>query len=131
MFLGFGERLHTYFLFKYSFDVVNCHYFYFIIHCGQKTYLNVMNKEFYYILKKKFFPLISNPGNGPSAIALSFMLSGYRPYYNGATLSNEYLVQRLQDSADISLFEQVIIRMILSMQCRSHNFLQKFVLENL
>ena len=47
-------------------------------------------------------------GNGPSAITLSFLLHGYRPYYNGNTHSNTLLTSKLQDSKS-SLVEQVRI----------------------
>ncbi|GFR83399.1 oxidative stress-induced growth inhibitor 2 [Elysia marginata] len=60
-------------------------------------------------------------GNGPSAIALSFMLSGYRPYYNGAPLSNEYLLQRLQDAGTVSLFEQDLRYLSEGLEGRSNN----------
>ncbi|KAK6185826.1 hypothetical protein SNE40_007974 [Patella caerulea] len=36
-------------------------------------------------------------GNGPSAISLSFLLSGNRPYYNGIPHSNEILTRKLED----------------------------------
>lgn len=35
-------------------------------------------------------------GNGPSAICLSYFLSGYRPYYNGTPVANPYLNEKLQ-----------------------------------
>ncbi len=46
-------------------------------------------------------------GNGPSGISLSYMLSGYWPYYSGDTHSNEYLHMRLQDGGGKSLIQQV------------------------
>lgn len=36
-------------------------------------------------------------GNGPSAICLSYFLSGHRPYYNGLPHSNPYLHTKLQE----------------------------------
>ena len=47
------------------------------------------------------------PGNGPSGIALSFMLSGNHPYYNGGAHSDEFLQRRLEANADVSLVDQV------------------------
>jgi len=38
-------------------------------------------------------------GNGPSAISLSFLLSGNAPYYMGGT-TDEHLHRRLTASAD-------------------------------
>ncbi|RUS87046.1 hypothetical protein EGW08_005199 [Elysia chlorotica] len=52
---------------------------------------------------------------------LSFMLSGYRPHYNGAALSNEYLMQRLHDAADLSLFEQDLRYLSDGLEGRSNN----------
>lgn len=60
-------------------------------------------------------------GNGPSAIALSFMLSGYRPYYNGASLSNEYLMQRLQDAGNDSIFDMDLNYLSEGLEGRSNN----------
>ena len=47
-------------------------------------------------------------GNGPSGICLSYMLSGYWPYYTGAQHPNQYLQARLEDEGeDKSIIEQV------------------------
>ena len=43
-----------------------------------------------------FYPLCFVSGNGPSAICLSYFLSGYRPYYNGTPVANPYLNEKLQ-----------------------------------
>ncbi|XP_065570742.1 oxidative stress-induced growth inhibitor 1-like isoform X1 [Artemia franciscana] len=48
-------------------------------------------------------------GNGPSAITLSFMLSGWRPYYNGSLQRNhpnEFLHARLMENPGMSLVDQ-------------------------
>ncbi|CAF4452707.1 unnamed protein product, partial [Adineta steineri] len=46
-------------------------------------------------------------GNGPSAIALSYLLSGHIPYWNGCPVSNDYLNMKLEKHVkDNSLFEQ-------------------------
>ncbi|GFO28801.1 oxidative stress-induced growth inhibitor 2 [Plakobranchus ocellatus] len=60
-------------------------------------------------------------GNGPSAIALSFILSGHRPFYNGAPLSNEYLIQRLQDEPEVSLLEKDLRYLSDGLEGRSNN----------
>ena len=46
-----------------------------------------------------------NPGNGPSGISLSLLLSGHWPHYTGAA-SDEFLHARLMDQAHLSLVEQ-------------------------
>ncbi|CAL1538647.1 unnamed protein product [Lymnaea stagnalis] len=60
-------------------------------------------------------------GNGPSAISLSYMLAGNRPYYNGHTLSNEYLSKRLQENMGISLVEQDLPSLCDGLEGRSNN----------
>lgn len=45
-------------------------------------------------------------GNGPSAMCLSYFLSGRWPYYNGLGHPNEYLHDRLKDNTEKSLIEQ-------------------------
>ncbi|CAF1219762.1 unnamed protein product [Didymodactylos carnosus] len=46
-------------------------------------------------------------GNGPSAITLSYILSGNWPYWNGCAMSNEYLNIKLEQFVkDNSLLEQ-------------------------
>ena len=48
------------------------------------------------------------PGNGPSAIVLSYLLSGHTPYWNGCPVSNDYLNAKLEQYVkDNSLLEQV------------------------
>ncbi|CAG0924250.1 unnamed protein product [Notodromas monacha] len=44
-------------------------------------------------------------GNGPSAITLSFMLSGHWPQYNGNPVADPCLQLRLDDTKDFSLME--------------------------
>ncbi len=47
-------------------------------------------------------------GNGPSAIVLSYLLSGHIPYWNGCPVSNDYLNVKLEQYVkDNSLLEQV------------------------
>ena len=47
-------------------------------------------------------------GNGPSAIVLSYLLSGHVPYWNGCPVSNDYLNMKLEEHVkDVSLLEQV------------------------
>ena len=47
-------------------------------------------------------------GNGPSAIVLSYILSGHIPYWNGCPVSNDYLNLKLEQHVkDTSLLEQV------------------------
>jgi len=47
-------------------------------------------------------------GNGPSAIILSYLLSGHIPYWNGCPVSNDYLNIKLEQYVkDSSLLEQV------------------------
>eukprot|EP00117_Sycon_ciliatum_P011985 scpid44830/ scgid13229/ Oxidative stress-induced growth inhibitor 1; Ovary, kidney and liver protein 38; Pregnancy-induced growth inhibitor OKL38 len=45
-------------------------------------------------------------GNGPSAIALSFLLTGYRPYWNGQVHPNEYLAPKLAACEEQSILDQ-------------------------
>ncbi|CAF3207543.1 unnamed protein product [Rotaria sp. Silwood2] len=46
-------------------------------------------------------------GNGPSAIVLSYLLSGHVPYWNGCPVSNDYLNIKLEQYVkDTSLLEQ-------------------------
>ncbi|CAF2779789.1 unnamed protein product [Rotaria sp. Silwood2] len=47
-------------------------------------------------------------GNGPSAIVLSYILSGHIPYWNGCPVSNDYLNMKLEQYVkNSSLLEQV------------------------
>ena len=50
------------------------------------------------------WPCLS-PGNGPSGISLSFLLSGHWPHYTGAN-SDELLHARLMEQSHLSLVEQ-------------------------
>ncbi|KAK0045917.1 oxidative stress-induced growth inhibitor 2 [Biomphalaria pfeifferi] len=60
-------------------------------------------------------------GNGPSAIALSVMLAGNRPYYNGHTISNEYLTKRLQENPGLALTEMDLPTLSEGLEGRSNN----------
>uniref|UniRef100_A0A0B7AQ18 FAD/NAD(P)-binding domain-containing protein n=1 Tax=Arion vulgaris TaxID=1028688 RepID=A0A0B7AQ18_9EUPU len=60
-------------------------------------------------------------GNGPSAISLSNMLAGNRPYYKGTPLSNEFLTRRLKENMDITLLEQDLGPLCESLEGRSNN----------
>ncbi|XP_059138549.1 oxidative stress-induced growth inhibitor 2-like [Physella acuta] len=60
-------------------------------------------------------------GNGPSAISLSYMLAGNRPFYNGLTLSNEFLTRRLQENMGISLVDQDLPTLSEGLEGRSNN----------
>lgn len=60
-------------------------------------------------------------GNGPSALALSFMLAGNRPYYNGTPLANEFLSQRLHKEKEISLLDQDLEPLCEGLEGRSSN----------
>ncbi|KAH9503500.1 Oxidative stress-induced growth inhibitor 2 [Bulinus truncatus] len=60
-------------------------------------------------------------GNGPSAIALSFMLAGNRPYYNGHILSNEYLTKRLQEHAGMAITDMDLPYLCDGLEGRSNN----------
>ena len=47
-------------------------------------------------------------GNGPSAIVLSYLLSGNIPYWNGCPVSNDYLNMKLEHYVkDNSFLQQV------------------------
>ena len=47
-------------------------------------------------------------GTGPSAITLSYLLSGHLPHWNGCPVSNEYLNLKLEQYVkDAPLIEQV------------------------
>ena len=50
---------------------------------------------------------LSHSGNGPSAIFLSLLLSGHRPYFNGRH-PNDILKRKLSENVGKSLLEQVI-----------------------
>ena len=45
-------------------------------------------------------------GNGPSAMFLSLMLSGYCPFYSGSH-PNQYLAEKLRENPKDSLVDQV------------------------
>jgi thioredoxin reductase len=60
-------------------------------------------------------------GNGPSGITLSYMLSGYWPYYTGAPHTNEYLQLRLEDGGGKSLIEQDLDFLSNGLEGRSSN----------
>ncbi|CAF3775068.1 unnamed protein product [Adineta steineri] len=61
-------------------------------------------------------------GNGPSAIALSYLLSGHIPYWNGCPVSNDYLNMKLEKHVkDNSLFEQDLEFLSDGLEGRSRN----------
>ncbi|XP_052248107.1 oxidative stress-induced growth inhibitor 2-like isoform X1 [Dreissena polymorpha] len=61
-------------------------------------------------------------GNGPSGICLSYMLSGYRPYYTGQPHPNPMLNARLQEvDRNISLVEQDLEFLSEGLEGRSSN----------
>ncbi|CAF1280831.1 unnamed protein product [Adineta ricciae] len=61
-------------------------------------------------------------GNGPSAIVLSYLLSGHVPYWNGCPVSNDYLNIKLEQHVkDNSLFEQDLEFLSDGLEGRSRN----------
>ncbi|XP_041377116.1 oxidative stress-induced growth inhibitor 1-like [Gigantopelta aegis] len=60
-------------------------------------------------------------GNGPSAISLSFFLSGNRPYYNGHPHSHDYIVNKLQNAKGQSLVDQDLMFLSEGLEGRSPN----------
>ena len=69
--------------------------------------------------------LFSIEGTGPSAIALSYFLSGHVPYWNGCPVSNDILNVKLEEFVkDRSLFDQVRER---NEFLRSSHFLVSFI----
>ncbi|CAF1335152.1 unnamed protein product [Rotaria sordida] len=61
-------------------------------------------------------------GNGPSAIILSYILSGHIPYWNGCPVSNDYLNIKLEQYVkDTSLLEQDLEFLSDGLEGRSRN----------
>ncbi|CAF1264309.1 unnamed protein product [Adineta ricciae] len=61
-------------------------------------------------------------GNGPSAIVLSYILSGHIPYWNGCPVSNDYLNVKLEQYVkDTSLLEQDLEFLSDGLEGRSRN----------
>ncbi|CAF1361065.1 unnamed protein product [Rotaria sordida] len=61
-------------------------------------------------------------GNGPSAIVLSYILSGHIPYWNGCPVSNDYLNIKLEEYVkDSSLLEQDLEFLSNGLEGRSRN----------
>ncbi|CAF1240254.1 unnamed protein product [Rotaria sp. Silwood1] len=61
-------------------------------------------------------------GNGPSAIVLSYILSGHIPYWNGCPVSNDYLNMKLEQYVkDGSLLEQDLEFLSNGLEGRSRN----------
>ncbi|CAF0766189.1 unnamed protein product [Adineta steineri] len=61
-------------------------------------------------------------GNGPSAIVLSYILSGHIPYWNGCPVSNDYLNIKLEQYVkDTSLLEQDLEFLSDGLEGRSRN----------
>ncbi|GCB70858.1 hypothetical protein scyTo_0008693 [Scyliorhinus torazame] len=61
-------------------------------------------------------------GNGPSAICLSYFLSGYRPYFKESSLHpNPILQRKLEENRGISIVEQNLEFLSEGLEGRSHN----------
>ncbi|XP_077982172.1 oxidative stress-induced growth inhibitor 1-like [Glandiceps talaboti] len=60
-------------------------------------------------------------GNGPSAICLSFLLSGYWPYYNGKPHPTPHLQRKLSENPDISIIEKDLEYLSDGLEGRSSN----------
>ncbi|XP_078067310.1 oxidative stress-induced growth inhibitor 1-like [Mustelus asterias] len=61
-------------------------------------------------------------GNGPSAICLSYFLSGYRPYFKESSIHpNPILQQKLEENLGISIVEQDLEFLSEGLEGRSHN----------
>ncbi|GAB1601932.1 oxidative stress-induced growth inhibitor 2-like isoform X1 [Argonauta hians] len=70
--------------------------------------------------KPKFYEVII-VGNGPSAICLSFLLSGYRPYYNGLPHSVPFLEKKLRGLKGKSVVESDLYELAQGLEGRSIN----------
>uniref|UniRef100_UPI00398EE07A oxidative stress-induced growth inhibitor 1-like isoform X1 n=2 Tax=Pristiophorus japonicus TaxID=55135 RepID=UPI00398EE07A len=67
------------------------------------------------------FPVIVI-GNGPSAICLSYLLSGYRPYFKESSIHpNPILQRKLEENLGISIIEQDLEFLSEGLEGRSHN----------
>uniref|UniRef100_T1J4X7 FAD/NAD(P)-binding domain-containing protein n=1 Tax=Strigamia maritima TaxID=126957 RepID=T1J4X7_STRMM len=60
-------------------------------------------------------------GNGPSAISVSYILSGHWPYYKGNGHSVEFLHYRLMEQKEVSLVEQDLNFLCEGLEGRSSN----------
>ncbi|XP_043563316.1 oxidative stress-induced growth inhibitor 1-like isoform X2 [Chiloscyllium plagiosum] len=61
-------------------------------------------------------------GNGPSAICLSYLLSGYRPYFKESSIHpNPILQRKLEQNLGISIIEQDLEYLSEGLEGRSHN----------
>ncbi|XP_048461642.1 oxidative stress-induced growth inhibitor 1-like isoform X2 [Rhincodon typus] len=61
-------------------------------------------------------------GNGPSAICLSYLLSGYRPYFKESSIHpNPILQRKLEQNLGISILEQDLEHLSEGLEGRSHN----------
>lgn len=61
-------------------------------------------------------------GNGPSGICLSYLLSGYKPYLDTATVHpNPILYRKLQDTKHLPITEQVTDSIYLHLMPMSHH----------
>jgi len=60
-------------------------------------------------------------GNGPSSMALSYLLDGNLPFYNGTPLADEFLANRLLDDIDVSLLEKELEPLCEGLEGRSNN----------
>ncbi|XP_041048359.1 oxidative stress-induced growth inhibitor 1-like [Carcharodon carcharias] len=61
-------------------------------------------------------------GNGPSAICLSYFLSGYRPYFKESSIHpNPILQRKLEENMGISIIEKDLEFLSEGLEGRSHN----------
>ncbi|GIY30690.1 oxidative stress-induced growth inhibitor 1 [Caerostris extrusa] len=72
-------------------------------------------------MENKIFKEAVIIGNGPSAITLSYMLSGNWPYYNGLPHPIDFLQYRLEENRDKSLLEQDLAYLSEGLEGRSLN----------
>ncbi|GIY66620.1 oxidative stress-induced growth inhibitor 1 [Caerostris darwini] len=90
--------------------------------------LNSLIEDFCHFLLFNFIPMENKIfkeaviiGNGPSAITLSYMLSGNWPYYNGLPHPIDFLQYRLEENRDKSLLEQDLAYLSEGLEGRSLN----------
>lgn len=72
--------------------------------------LETLLKELLYLQKYKFFSIVFS-GNGPSGICLSYLLSGYTPYFKRHSLHPHPILQRkLEEAPEVSVLDQVRVK---------------------
>lgn len=93
--------------------------------CGCHRWFALMFFKFYR-LYCYYFPVMKYQrippclGNGPSGICLSYLLSGYKPYLDNATVHpNPILYRKLQDTKHLPITEQVTCRQTLHIRIYS------------